>query len=272
MGVVRREGDWRLEKRREGIYEITYQMEVQLKVLTSDARSTELGGPLMEPFPIREVSSYSEVEGLFEEKAHGPPPGGFSGLDSVTSGSSSTSLTNEIDDSGETVDLDEVPPGLLAVLFVFVGGFILYSLDFPVGSPGFLLALGLIVGGIAIFAWGGVIYRKDGIKEATSFLFTAEGDSDVQSSTNDVEKTPPISQRKKDALYMDRAARKCEWCGEKTAAPEVHHIKPRREGGPNEPENLIVLCPNCHREKVEVLSRSKFRRQVKKQMEGWDGF
>ena len=272
MGVVRREGDWRLEKQREGVYEITYQKEVQLKVTTSDARSSELGGPLMGPFPIQEVNSYSEVEGLFEEKAHGPPPGGFPGFDSVTSGSSSTSSSDESGDLGETVDLDEVPPGLLAVILVFVGGFILYALDFPIGSPVFLLALGLIGGGLAIFVWGGVLYRTDGIKEATSFLFTTEGDSNAQNSSNDVERTPPLSQRKKDALYMDRAERKCEWCGEKTTAPEVHHIKPRREGGPNDPENLIVLCPNCHREKAEVLSRSKFRRQVKKQMEGWEGF
>jgi hypothetical protein len=28
--------------------------------------------------------------------------------------------------------------------------------------------------------------------------------------------------------------------------PEVHHIKPVAEGGSDEFENLIALCPNCH--------------------------
>lgn len=25
-----------------------------------------------------------------------------------------------------------------------------------------------------------------------------------------------------------------------------HHIRPRSEGGANEPRNIAVLCPNCH--------------------------
>ena len=28
----------------------------------------------------------------------------------------------------------------------------------------------------------------------------------------------------------------------------VHHIKPVSEGGGDEPENLITLCKNCHKE------------------------
>jgi len=35
MGVVRREGDWRLEKQSEGVYEITFRREPQMKILTS---------------------------------------------------------------------------------------------------------------------------------------------------------------------------------------------------------------------------------------------
>lgn len=31
MGVVRREGDWRLERQQEGVHEITYQKDVQRK-------------------------------------------------------------------------------------------------------------------------------------------------------------------------------------------------------------------------------------------------
>ncbi len=28
---------------------------------------------------------------------------------------------------------------------------------------------------------------------------------------------------------------------------DIHHIKPVHEGGDNSPDNLIPLCPNCHR-------------------------
>lgn len=37
---------------------------------------------------------------------------------------------------------------------------------------------------------------------------------------------------------------KCAWCG--TTLMERHHITPYSEGGQNDSENLILLCPNCH--------------------------
>lgn len=75
-----------------------------------------------------------------------------------------------------------------------------------------------------------------------------------------------------DELYFERANRKCEWCEEPIDSHETHHIKPRSEGGPNDPENLIVLCPNCH-DKADrgMLSRSKLTRVVSKNMEQWQG-
>ena len=36
------------------------------------------------------------------------------------------------------------------------------------------------------------------------------------------------------------------WCG-RTPFLEVHHIKPRHQGGSNCPENLVTLCASCHR-------------------------
>ena len=38
----------------------------------------------------------------------------------------------------------------------------------------------------------------------------------------------------------------CEMCGQ-PAGNEPHHIFPRGAGGPDIPENLIQLCPACHR-------------------------
>jgi len=41
---------------------------------------------------------------------------------------------------------------------------------------------------------------------------------------------------------------KCQICGyDEYPILEVHHIKERRNGGTNDLNNLIVVCPNCHR-------------------------
>lgn len=42
----------------------------------------------------------------------------------------------------------------------------------------------------------------------------------------------------------------CEECGLEDSNRsffEIHHIVPREFGGTNEEDNLIILCPNCHR-------------------------
>ena len=38
---------------------------------------------------------------------------------------------------------------------------------------------------------------------------------------------------------------KCELCGY-AATFDVHHIVPKRDGGPYEINNLMIVCPNCH--------------------------
>jgi predicted restriction endonuclease len=39
--------------------------------------------------------------------------------------------------------------------------------------------------------------------------------------------------------------RKCMICGWDVIV-NVHHIKPRRDGGANDLDNLVILCPNHH--------------------------
>jgi len=39
----------------------------------------------------------------------------------------------------------------------------------------------------------------------------------------------------------------CEWCGATCSGNEPHHIITRGAGGPDIPENLVQLCPICHR-------------------------
>ena len=38
----------------------------------------------------------------------------------------------------------------------------------------------------------------------------------------------------------------CQGCGKQTARAQVHHIKPRNQGGTNDLSNLITLCGKCH--------------------------
>jgi hypothetical protein len=41
---------------------------------------------------------------------------------------------------------------------------------------------------------------------------------------------------------------RCMGCGEATTVVDAHHIEPRGLGGTDTKENLLVLCPNCHRD------------------------
>jgi hypothetical protein len=54
-----------------------------------------------------------------------------------------------------------------------------------------------------------------------------------------------------------RDGHKCVDCGEKTSSPEIHHIKPRSRGGLDNPDNLVTLCPRCHRKYTSQLVRRK---------------
>ncbi len=52
-----------------------------------------------------------------------------------------------------------------------------------------------------------------------------------------------IKKQDRDRLLVE-ARHRCTICSEKCF--EIHHIIEQAEGGTNEEENLIVLCPNCH--------------------------
>lgn len=58
-------------------------------------------------------------------------------------------------------------------------------------------------------------------------------------------KVPPLPQGDKDRLIV-KVGNKCEVCPQ-TYSLDVHHITPRSEGGSNKENNLIVVCPTCHR-------------------------
>ena len=46
---------------------------------------------------------------------------------------------------------------------------------------------------------------------------------------------------------LSRSGCKCSLCGWDKTALDVHHIIPHAQGGSHEHDNLIIVCPNCHR-------------------------
>lgn len=275
MGVVRREGDWRLEKREEGVYEITCEKEPQEKILTPEYNPDMMDTHGVGAIPVHEVGSYAEAEGLFEERAKGGSVSGFgsnSGQtplidDSMVPDPDVSRPGDDLDDLDLDLAVDEddqLPPGGIALVAFLTGTIAIWTSGFQTSSTVFLAGSGFLVLGLAIAGWA--VVSADNLSECIELLATVEettnnsDDSDAAS-----EKTPPAPQKLKDDLYFERADQKCEWCGEHIDQPEVHHIIPRSEGGPNERSNLIVLCPNHHRKAdAGAISRSKLKSKVRR--------
>lgn len=55
-----------------------------------------------------------------------------------------------------------------------------------------------------------------------------------------------VSRRTK-LKILKRAGIGCSLCGWSLASCDIHHIIPISEGGSDDMENLICVCPNCHR-------------------------
>ena len=78
---------------------------------------------------------------------------------------------------------------------------------------------------------------------------------------------------------LSRAGGKCEACRE--AAPfyskkgpflEVHHVNELSDNGPDTPENVIALCPNCHRRAHYSKEKTQFNESLKQWLNtNWAG-
>ena len=64
-------------------------------------------------------------------------------------------------------------------------------------------------------------------------------------------------------LVFQQCDSRCAFCLEATVGLlDLHHIIPRRGGGSNQPENLIVVCKNCHaRIETGEISPEEIRRK-----------
>ena len=65
-------------------------------------------------------------------------------------------------------------------------------------------------------------------------------------------------------IYRDN--HQCQYCKKSNIPLNVHHIKPRKDGGTDKPDNLITLCETCHqlyhRGKI-ILGKIKYSKEFK---------
>jgi hypothetical protein len=61
MGVVKREGRWRLEKKKEGVYQVTKRGELEAKIITGEYEpegpfSDERGGMMVDSIEVKDFN------------------------------------------------------------------------------------------------------------------------------------------------------------------------------------------------------------------------
>ncbi len=153
----------------------------------------------------------------------------------------------------------DLPRWAKVPLFLIFAGIIIWAI-----VPGEALYISL---GIALAVIGGVsylVYRKWGTRP---FKTLAKGtykwltESRKQAS---IEKVPSLTSSER-GLFINAVGNRCENpnCN-KTQFLEVHHIIPRGEGGSNRRNNLIVLCPTCHRAAGHAYGRGQLQSWIRR--------
>ena len=167
MGVVRREGDWRIEKRGEGIYELTYQKNVELRLYTEDATRRDQMG--FDGVPTDRVSDFHDVERVFEDRVRR---------------SQTQQQMMEMDPMAGTGDRqpisqEDLPPGGFGLVLTIAGVLSLVWI-YPTLGNNYVLALGGIMaaGGLAIFGYALYLFREEGLGEAMDFLLMQSEDAE----------------------------------------------------------------------------------------------
>lgn len=61
---------------------------------------------------------------------------------------------------------------------------------------------------------------------------------------------------------IKRSGLGCAICGWNESTCDIHHIICKKDGGSNDNDNLIIVCPNCHR---IIHTTSKYNREFLKQ-------
>jgi len=139
---------------------------------------------------------------------------------------------------------NELPPWVQIIIAALIVGAIIWAL---VPKPIIWVALGVAIAILGVVAY--LAYKRQGIAAFTSFAKRAYnwliGTEKRSESKTPV--VPPLSPNETDLLIATVGDR-CENpnCHTPQFNLEVHHIKPREQGGTNSVWNLIVLCHSCH--------------------------
>jgi RNA-directed DNA polymerase len=80
--------------------------------------------------------------------------------------------------------------------------------------------------------------------------YTAGGiTTDIEDTRDSLEEPKPYPAKESDQMrYLARRRDNytCQQCGETATSLHVHHIVPKTQGGTDDLDNLITLCPRCH--------------------------
>lgn len=154
MVTIRQEGNWRLEKQREGVYEVLYCDEPQLRLITPDASETSLQPDQEETLPVRGVSSMSEAKRIFETRITGPPPTRWER--STTQTISDPVLPIEIT-NGEGVSPQRFSLRMVGGAMTIIGSLIMILFRGNGNLMGFQFGVLFVLVGFLLFSYG--IYR-----------------------------------------------------------------------------------------------------------------
>lgn len=77
-------------------------------------------------------------------------------------------------------------------------------------------------------------------------MHVEHGDYDIPDFINGTNRPHPWTFSSTKLLVIKRDMGICRCCGRKADKYEVHHIKPREEGGSDHPANLVLLGKDCH--------------------------
>ena len=78
---------------------------------------------------------------------------------------------------------------------------------------------------------------------------------------NDIEKVKSILELSSRTVQkiIKRANRKCEICGWNESTCDIHHVIEKKNKGTDDSNNLIIICPNCHR--VIHTNKDKYKKE-----------
>jgi len=101
--------------------------------------------------------------------------------------------------------------------------------------------------------WCGWSVQTEKQFDAHLLMHVNHCDYDIPDLINGTDRHHPWTFSSTKILVVARDMGICRCCGIKTDNYEVHHIKPRCEGGSAHPANLVLLCEDCHQITISAL-------------------